>query len=136
MKTRNISRGRRWRRNEVDRLFALLRNHPRGIDWDKIAASIPGRTASSCKQAYAAHRAARSAALARLANADVPPVDASAAPPGAVHCAPGSRLLCLETLRVDAELRARIAAQGVTAGLLGDPPPGRSALDQRSQARP
>ena len=31
----------------------------------------------------------------------------------------------------DADIRARIAAQGLTAGFLGDPPPGRSALDQR-----
>ncbi len=31
----------------------------------------------------------------------------------------------------DADIAARIRRQGVTAGFLGDPPPGRSALDQR-----
>lgn len=31
---------------------------------------------------------------------------------------------------MDAELRARIEGRGVTAGLLGDPTPGRSALDR------
>ncbi len=31
----------------------------------------------------------------------------------------------------DNDIRARIARQGLTAGFLGDPPPGRSALDQR-----
>lgn len=35
---------------------------------------------------------------------------------------------------IDADLRTRIARQGLTAGVFGDPPPGRSALDQR-QAR-
>lgn len=31
----------------------------------------------------------------------------------------------------DNDIRARIARQGLTAGFLGDPPPGRSALDQK-----
>ena len=31
----------------------------------------------------------------------------------------------------DADIAARIRRQGVTAGILGDPPAGRSALDQR-----
>lgn len=33
----------------------------------------------------------------------------------------------------DADIRARIARQGITAGVFGDPPPGRSALDQRGR---
>ncbi len=37
-------------------------------------------------------------------------------------------------LRTDAELRARIHLVGITAGLLGDPLPGRSALDRRNAA--
>lgn len=36
-------------------------------------------------------------------------------------------------LMLDAELRMRIGAQGITAGLLGDPLPGRSALDLKLQ---
>lgn len=43
----------------------------------------------------------------------------------------GSRRASTAVLMADAELRARIALQGLTAGLLGDPLPGRSALDQR-----
>lgn len=35
----------------------------------------------------------------------------------------------------DADLRGRIARQGLTAGFLGDPPPGRSALDQREASK-
>jgi hypothetical protein len=34
-------------------------------------------------------------------------------------------------LVMDAELRSRISEQGITAGLLGDPRPGRSALDAK-----
>lgn len=36
-------------------------------------------------------------------------------------------------LVMDAELRARIEVMGITGGLLGDPLPGRSALDRRRQ---
>lgn len=35
----------------------------------------------------------------------------------------------------DADIVARIERQGLTAGFLGDPPPGRSALDQRTGHR-
>lgn len=35
----------------------------------------------------------------------------------------------------DNDMRARIARQGLTAGFLGDPPPGRSALDQKEAGR-
>jgi len=34
-------------------------------------------------------------------------------------------------LRFAAEMRLRIGTQGITAGLLGDPPVGRSALDKK-----
>jgi hypothetical protein len=34
-------------------------------------------------------------------------------------------------LKLGAEMRDRIGAQGLTAGWFGDPPPGRSALDER-----
>jgi hypothetical protein len=34
----------------------------------------------------------------------------------------------------DADIAARIDRQGITAGLLGDPPAGRSALDQKRDA--
>lgn len=36
-----------------------------------------------------------------------------------------------QKLRFAAEMLIRIGEQGITAGLLGDPPPGRSALDER-----
>ncbi|BAL77051.1 hypothetical protein [Bradyrhizobium cosmicum] len=41
------------------------------------------------------------------------------------------RMPSLDHLRERAELQLRIDRQGLTAGFFGDPPPGRSALDQR-----
>jgi hypothetical protein len=40
----------------------------------------------------------------------------------------------MSTLVADAELRARIETLGPTGGLLGDPLPGRSALDEKRRA--
>jgi hypothetical protein len=42
-----------------------------------------------------------------------------------------SAAITTDRLIIDAELRSRIEVLGITAGLLGDPPPGRSALDER-----
>lgn len=39
-------------------------------------------------------------------------------------------------LVMDAELRSRIAVMGITGGLLGDPLPGRSALDKKREGIP
>lgn len=51
--------------------------------------------------------------------------------PKAVAEAPYLRATSTAKFVMDAELRARIEVQGVTAGLLGDPLPGRSALDRK-----
>lgn len=52
---------------------------------------------------------------------------AQAVAPGPPH----ARSTSTARLLMDAELRSRIELQGVTAGLLGDPMPGRSALDRK-----
>lgn len=39
--------------------------------------------------------------------------------------------IAISRLPLDAELRGRIQMQGATAGLMGDPVPGRSALDKK-----
>jgi len=44
------------------------------------------------------------------------------------------RMPSLDHLRERAELHLRISGQGLTAGFFGDPPPGRSALDERVRA--
>jgi hypothetical protein len=41
------------------------------------------------------------------------------------------RTVSAAILVADQELRDRIRECGLTGGLLGDPPPGRSALDQK-----
>jgi len=56
-----------------------------------------------------------------------PPVDVVAPDP------PYLRPSSTARLAMDAELRGRIEILGATGGLLGDPLPGRSALDQRKQ---
>lgn len=45
--------------------------------------------------------------------------------------APYVRTTSTAKLVMDAELRSRIEVQGITGGLLGDPMPGRSALDRK-----
>lgn len=51
--------------------------------------------------------------------------------PTHLNDAPYVRTTSTAKLVMDAELRSRIEVQGVTAGLLGDPMPGRSALDRK-----
>ncbi len=46
------------------------------------------------------------------------------------------RTVSVGVLMADQELRDRIRERGLTGGLLGDPAPGRSALDQRSLPKP
>jgi hypothetical protein len=49
---------------------------------------------------------------------------------------PHARGTSTAKLQMEAEMRSRIAVLGVTGGLLGDPLPGRSALDQRGSGNP
>lgn len=93
--------------------------------------SVPGRTQKACVQAYYRSRKPESrptSAPGRRALADVPAL--AAAPAVAAELAkPVHRPRYVHD--ADLDLRARIAAQGLTAGWFGDPRPGRSALDQR-----
>lgn len=82
--------------------------------------------------------AERAAAAAARAKAAEPVADRKIAPgkPTIVPDPPHARSTSTAKLVMDAELRGRIELQGVTAGLLGDPMPGRSALDRkREEAR-
>jgi hypothetical protein len=63
-----------------------------------------------------------------------PPVAAKAIILQAAAPSTPSRAVKTSTLVADSELRARIEMVGITAGLLGDPLPGRSALDQMRKA--
>lgn len=100
-------KGIRWTEAEDD----LLRHHrARRFSWDELV--VPeGRTLMACIQ--------RHSILARLARA--------AAAAGQPVAAARPRYFAGDNVL----LLARVAAQGVTAGLLGDPPAGRSALDKK-----
>jgi hypothetical protein len=67
--------------------------------------------------------------LQRLAAASPPLAPRSPGPP------PSPSVVATSRLVLDAELRNRIAERGITGGLLGDPPPGRSALDEKRAGR-
>jgi hypothetical protein len=115
-----------WTERDLEYLFMARRLRE---SWETIAAALPGRSVGSCKQAYTYRQNKAAAAAARRANAGkraiLPAAPIEPAP------SPSARAVSTSALIVDAELRARIAVQGLTAGLLGDPPAGRSALDQR-----
>lgn len=132
---------------------ALLRlRDAEGRCWADIVADLPGRTYGAIKLRYysalrdrnavpkqtrrpgrprrpkVVEQLAPSVSLGRVAAA-LPTAPLPAAPLLPASLRP--RRMSTAILVADAELRARIALQGLTAGLLGDPLPGRSALDER-----
>lgn len=147
-----MPRGRSWTEIEVNRLIAL-RDDERLI-WSVIARKL-GRSAGAdggvgqCCAAYRFHTARRTRRAAMIAAGLTPsarrvprdnyqkakrdttpttvaiePVPVEVASPSA----PARRRYFSDN---ETSVMARIAAQGLTAGYFGDPPPGRSALDQR-----
>jgi hypothetical protein len=110
---RGIVHGAPWLADEIERLLAL--GHTARLDeWPAIAEThFPGRTAKACKQQYYNCRAAR-ASLGAKAQLQEP--EAAAVPVRAHR----------------AETRE---PQSITAAVFGDPPPGRSALDQRAATK-
>lgn len=128
-----------WTEEQIEILMrkaSWYTNRGMRVRWRKIAA-LTGHHENSCslkyhllrKNAEAIEERARidaeNARLAKQIRTQVKPVPLPVRVIDAEHSRGGSF-----RLQVDAELRARIGEQGVTAGLLGDPPPGRSALDK------
>lgn len=135
-----MSRGKRWTEAEHRKLIHM-RNVER-LPWPKIM--LPGRNPKCCKNEYFHRRFGdllpAGASFPRALHA--PRVRRAAPRPeprtqivvgGAVPAKP--RQMNLEAVRHRAELRDRILERGITGGLCGDPPPGRSALDQRIAER-
>jgi hypothetical protein len=116
----------KWNREMFVRLIDMREVHK--LTYDEIAKTL-GAPVSSCQKYYSDLRGRR-VREAEAANKRPPPVVVKQPiitartdlrehrPRAPLHPA-------------DAELSARIAALGLTAGVFGDPPPGRSALDQR-----
>jgi hypothetical protein len=123
--------------HDLERLF-----HARDVlrrKWDDIARDLPGnRSAATCCWAYKYYRskwllevARESSTAPTKAARRVMPKIAAAAPPARSR-EPDKRPRYFH--EADADIRARIDRQGITSGFFGDPPPGRSALDQKQSA--
>lgn len=137
-----------WSLNEDETVLRL--RDTACLDWTAIANALPGRSPQACRQRYysklkgARNRAARPRGPAPtkprkrlrkprpvLGLPPEAPARAEGVAPLRVDIGHARRGPDLTTLREMAELRLRIAEHGLTRALFGDPPPGRSALDQR-----
>lgn len=130
---------RRSHWTEADQARLLKLRDVDKLDWSAIVAAMPGRTLAGCKIQYYGRLRDRSQAKRYNPTRQLPaPLPPAPVVEPAVTPAPvigrQARGAALECLRDAAELRLRIAERGVTGGLLGDPPPGRSALDERARA--
>lgn len=110
------------RRFTSDEIAKVMRLRGAGLKWEEVAEQLPGRSDRGCMNAFYNHKEKQQRSQPIAAGAAVP-----ARRPRDAHGMGTST----HRLMVDAELRSRIAEQGVTAGLLGDPLPGRSALDRK-----
>lgn len=143
-------RGQWWTREE-DETILRLRDVSR-LDWKAIAADVPGRSAAACEQRYygklkgVRDRTPRPTGPAPKAGAPGywrrprvinVPLPVKPAPVAAPRFVPRGRVLSTDVLRDAARLHARIETSGdLSRGYFGDPPPGRSALDQRAKGAP
>jgi len=117
---------RRWERANIDRLFSM--REVQRLKWREIGNAF-GLSAAMCCARYQYYKGAGSSS------------DAPAAAPAvaATLAAPVKTMRPVEPVihrpryihEADMDIIARIDRQGLTAGFLGDPPEGRSALDQR-----
>ena len=134
-----MGRGPLWRDEERWQLIDMrVRDRCR---WGVIATAL-GRTIASCKGEFFQGkipelRRARRAGLIAAAREVTDRLEAArgklpSLPPSPVNGRSTGRAVSHHVLRADVELRGRIAILGLTGGLLGDPAPGRSALDARA----
>lgn len=127
-----MTKWQRWNDIDISKLLAAVAC---GYHWGDIAQAL-GRTIGACQMQYfkcrpagapkkkRAVRIQQTRAVPLVPSPSIAFVQAAPAPPSV-------RRVSTAALIADAELRTRIALQGITAGLLGDPLPGRSALDRR-----
>jgi len=129
-----MGRGPQWSDEERWRLIDMrVRDR---LPWGAIAAAL-GRTIASCKGEFFQGkipelRRARRASLIAAAREITDRLEARVVPSAPPCCRSTGRAVSHHVLRADVELRGRIAILGLTGGLLGDPAPGRSALDARA----
>jgi hypothetical protein len=121
----------------AEQLAQMQQDRAAGLAWNTAALRC-GHPESSCRQMMSRingqrYRAASRAAAPHVAAPVISPV-VQRRQPAPVSDPPYSRSTSTAMLVADAELRSRIAVLGITGGLLGDPEPGRSALDRRKRA--
>jgi hypothetical protein len=129
-----------WLTPEIDKIEDM---RDRGLSWSTISAEFPKRTQAQVCSAYHNRKRKRERDTNRERQRTIEragKVQQLAAPAPARAPAPplpimvDRRMPWLEPMRDWAELCQRIAERGLTGGYLGDPPPGRSALDERTRA--
>ena len=127
-----------WHVDDLQKLMHLVATEPRHgrghrIPWYEIGRTL-GRTAMACRTK---HRnqidKERKQSLRQKANLAAKP---NPPQPKAIILRP----ICIDTTRATSTAQLRTAAEllirighphGIAAGMLGDPPPGRSALDRK-----
>nr|WP_246718530.1 hypothetical protein [Bradyrhizobium elkanii] len=110
------------------------------LPWEAVR--LPGRSNKACiNEFYKARLSQRIARAMHQKRRGRPPGPAVRPEPEPIEtCSSSEQVLRprarrqqdLGVLRDWADLRGRIAERGLTGGWFGDPPPGRSALDQRA----
>lgn len=137
---RRIGR-RKWTQSDINTLMVMAGKYAsRGkrIRWRNIS-WVLSRDSANCAAKYhallngadgLAERKEIDSELTRQAIEEKPPASAAAVA-GRSKSVEYSRGGATQRLQMHAEILSRIAEQGVTRGLAGDPMPGRSALDKK-----
>ncbi len=121
-----MARARTW----TDERYALMEElRKKRRKWKEIG-QIIGVSGALCCKKYLEHKAKIRIAERRKQLDALGP---RKPPPASLPASAASDQPQRYFSDIDADLRTRIARQGLTAGVFGDPPPGRSALDQRGQ---
>lgn len=107
---------------------ALMKQREGGVPVSHL--KVPGRSKRACKQEYYRLQNPQTRPRVRRTNK----VDCAIAPTAAeaaILAAPVKRPRYFHD--ADRFVTSRITSQGLTAGIFGDPPEGRSALDKRGR---
>ncbi len=119
---------RKWSRADIYRLFEL--RDVQKLKWREIGEAF-GAPASVCCTRYQYYKnGGASSGPPAVVPVGAAKSDAPIKPARAAEIVHRPRYFH----EADADIAARISRQGLTAGFLGDPPPGRSALDQKQLA--
>lgn len=130
----NVPKRTKWTQGQLDLMAMLIRNQIENniahVDWTPYLAMLGHDQRATIARAAMMRAEIKNAEDAKRHLAAA----AMEAPTRAVKPVEGDahvKRTSTQAYLFAAEMRARIGSQGITAGLLGDPPPGRSALDEK-----